>query len=93
MPFNNDKCGRIVIDTVILLKADLGTPEREDSLLGPLRPLEEEGVDQHEHETFEESKFDPSTLEPDLCKVKRLVNPRPDAIRTLNNLKCGIVNS
>ena len=67
-------------------QAGINTPDREDSLLGPLRPLDEAGdhldslpVEDGGHaDVVEDAQlpvFDPEELEPDVCKVDLEVGP------------------
>ena len=56
-------------------QADLATPDKESSLLGPLRPLG--GAEEspgHQCQSAA-STFDPTTFTPDLCKVDLEVGP------------------
>ena len=55
----------------------MGTPEREYSLLGPLRPSDEHEADE-EQRTREQRPtapaFEPDTFDPDVCKEHRLIS-------------------
>ena len=57
-------------------QADLATPDKESSLLGPLRPLGgAEDSPGHQSQPAASSSFDPTTFTPDLCKVDLEVGP------------------
>ena len=73
---------------ILLLKADIETPEQEMNLLGPLRPgpqgpsglsrtissgtsrIEDASGDSVDQEP---ENFDPTILEPDVCKVRSIL--------------------
>ena len=60
-------------------QADITTPDKESSLLGPLRPVgpQEAGTSSETLSPTQSSSFnfDPTTFEPDVCKVDLEVGP------------------
>ena len=56
-------------------QADIATPDKESSLLGPLRPLAGELSPGHSQPPSPSHTFDPTTFKPDLCKVDLEVGP------------------